>query len=185
MTFWSSTQTVWIQDGRGIGWGGHLFPHKYIKRSSSSRGPQTSRKASQYPWNEVGQKIKTKKKTKDYRTGTCPREWVLKETFPHIRSPLTGGFVGSLGTSERSTMKQIGGASGKESASNAGYERDLGSIPGLGRSPGEGHGNPLQCSCLENPLDRGTRWATVHRITKSWTWLKQFNMHVLPISGHL
>ena len=55
---------------------------------------------------------------------------------------------------------------GKEPACNAG---DLGSIPGLGRSPGEGNGNPLQCSCLENPIDRGAWWATVHEVTKSWT----------------
>ena len=48
--------------------------------------------------------------------------------------------------------------SGKESACNAG---DTGSIPGSGRSPGEGHGNPLQYSCLENPMDRGAWWATV------------------------
>ena len=50
--------------------------------------------------------------------------------------------MGSLGTSERSTTKQTGGASGKESASNAGDERDLGSTPGSGRCPGEGHGFP-------------------------------------------
>ena len=56
--------------------------------------------------------------------------------------------------------------SGKESACNVG---DVGSIPGLGRSPGEGNGNPLQCSCLENPLDRGAWWATVHGVTKSQT----------------
>ena len=60
-------------------------------------------------------------------------------------------------------------SNGKESACNAG---DLGLIPGLGRSPGEGHGNPLQCSCLENPMDRGAWWATVHGITKSQTRLK-------------
>ena len=48
---------------------------------------------------------------------------------------------------------------GKESACNAG---DPGSIPGLGRSSGEGNGNPLQYSCLENPMDRGHWWATVH-----------------------
>ena len=47
----------------------------------------------------------------------------------------------------------------KESACNAG---DLGSIPGSGRSPGEGNGNPRQCSCLENPMDRGAWWASVH-----------------------
>ena len=59
--------------------------------------------------------------------------------------------------------------SGKESACNAG---DLGSIPGSGRSPGEGIGNPLQYSCLENPMDRGAWWATIHRIAQSWTRLK-------------
>ena len=50
-----------------------------------------------------------------------------------------------------------GGSDGKESVCNAG---DPGSIPGLGRSPGGGHGDPLQCSCLENPMDRGAWWAT-------------------------
>ena len=52
------------------------------------------------------------------------------------------------------------GAEVKASACNVG---DLGSIPGSGRSPGEGNGNPLQCSCLENPMDGGAWWATVHR----------------------
>ena len=47
--------------------------------------------------------------------------------------------------------------------------RDAGSIPGSGRSPGEGHGNPLQYSCLENPMDRGACWATAHGVTKSET----------------
>ena len=51
------------------------------------------------------------------------------------------------------------GSAGKESAYNAGY---LGSIPGLGRSPGEGNGNPLHYSCLENSMDRGAWWATAH-----------------------
>ena len=60
------------------------------------------------------------------------------------------------------------GSDGKESACNGG---DSGSIPGSGRSPGEGHGNPLQCSCLENSMDRGAWWATVHGVTKSQTWL--------------
>ena len=56
----------------------------------------------------------------------------------------------------------------KASACNAG---DLGSIPGSGRSPGEGNGNPLQYSCLENPMDGGAWWATVHGVTKSWIQL--------------
>ena len=46
---------------------------------------------------------------------------------------------------------------------------DEGSVPGLGRSPGEGNGNPLQYSCLESPMNRGAWWATVHGIAKSWT----------------
>ena len=60
--------------------------------------------------------------------------------------------------------KSPGGSDGKESTCNAG---DLGSIPGLGRSPGEGHGNPLQYSCVENSMDRGAWWATVHGVAKS------------------
>ena len=59
----------------------------------------------------------------------------------------------------------------KASACNAG---DLGSIPGLGRSPGEGNGNPLEYSCLENPMDGGAWWATVHGVAKSWTRLTDF-----------
>ena len=55
--------------------------------------------------------------------------------------------------------------------------RDEGSIPGLGKSPGGGHGNPLQDSCLENPMDRGTWQVTVHRVAKSQTWLKQLSLH--------
>ena len=54
----------------------------------------------------------------------------------------------------------------------AGDVRDKSSIPGSGRSPGGGHDNPLQYSCLENPMDRGVWQATVHRITKSQTQLK-------------
>ena len=57
-----------------------------------------------------------------------------------------------------------GGSGGKESDCTAG---DLGSIPGWGRSPGEGNGNPLQYSCLENFMDRGIWWATVHGVEKS------------------
>ena len=56
-----------------------------------------------------------------------------------------------------------GGLDGQESTCNMG---DPSSIPGLGRSPGEVNGNPLQCSCLENPMDRGAWWATVHGVTR-------------------
>ena len=64
-----------------------------------------------------------------------------------------------------------GGSEVKASASNAG---DPGSIPGLGRYPGEGNGNPLQYSCLENPMDGGAWWAAVHGVTKSRTQLSDF-----------
>ena len=69
-----------------------------------------------------------------------------------------------------------GGSEVKASACNAG---DLGLIPGWGRSPGEGNGNPLQYSCLENPMDGGAWWATVHRVAKSWTRLSDFTYLIL------
>ena len=58
---------------------------------------------------------------------------------------------------------------------NAGDIRDVDLIPGLGKSPGGGHGNPLQYSCLKNPMDRGAWQTTVHGVTKSWTWLKRLS----------
>ena len=63
----------------------------------------------------------------------------------------------------------------KNLPANTGDIRDAGSIPGSGRSPGGGHGNPLQYSCLENPIDRGARRATVHRLVKSRTRLKRLS----------
>ena len=68
-------------------------------------------------------------------------------------------------------------ASGRETACHCRRHRDLGSIPGLGRLPGGGHGNPLQYSCLGMPRNRGAWWAMVHRVTKSWTWLKWLSTH--------
>ena len=64
-----------------------------------------------------------------------------------------------------------GGSDGKAPARNVG---DPGSIPGLGRSSGEGNGNPLQYSCLENSMVRGAWLATVHGVEKSWTRLSEF-----------
>ena len=65
----------------------------------------------------------------------------------------------------------------KNPPANARDVSDTGSIPGSGRSPGGGHGNPLQYSCLENPMDRGAWRATVHGVAKSQTRLKQLRMH--------
>ena len=74
-----------------------------------------------------------------------------------------------------------GGAVVKNPPAHAGDARDIGSIPGLERFPRGGNGNPLQYSCLENPMDRGAWRATVHGVTKSQTWLKLFSAHAHKI----
>ena len=90
------------------------------------------------------------------------------------------GIAGSCGRYTFSYLKNLhtilcfpGGSDGKVSACNGG---DLSSIPGLGRSPGEKNDNPLQYSCLENPMDGGTWQATVHGVAKSRTWLSNFTV---------
>ena len=89
--------------------------------------------------------------------------------------PLRMRAVWARGPSLRCFLWQCfyvtGDASGKELPASVGDVRDASSIPGSGRSPGEGNGNPLQHSCLENSMDRGAWQATVW-VTKSWTWLK-------------
>ena len=113
------------------------------------------------------------------------RKWQPTPVFVPGKSQGWGHLVGcrlwgrtELDTTEATEQHQQGpvkgfpgGLDGKESACNAG---DPGSIPGLGRSPGEGNGNPLQYSCLENPTDRGAWWPTVHGVAKSRTWLSNF-----------
>ena len=76
-------------------------------------------------------------------------------------------------------MDFLGGSDGKESACNAG---DRGSVPGLGTSPGEGNGNPLQYPCLENPMERGAWQATVYGIAKSQTQMSNFHLLTLDDS---
>ena len=66
----------------------------------------------------------------------------------------------------------------KSLPANAGDARDADSIPGLGRFPGGGNGNPLECSCLENPMDSGAWQITDHGVEKSQTWLEQLSMHL-------
>ena len=65
----------------------------------------------------------------------------------------------------------------KNLPANSGDKRDLGTVPGSGKTPGGGHGNPLQYSCLENPMDRKAWRATVHRVPNSQTWLMRLSMH--------
>ena len=77
-------------------------------------------------------------------------------------------------------MGVSGGASAEEPACQCRSCKRRRSEPGSGRAPGGGHGRPLQRSCLENPMDRGVCWATVHGVTQSWTWLKQLSTHTAP-----
>ena len=71
----------------------------------------------------------------------------------------------------------------KSPPANAGDSRDVDSIPGLGRSPGGGNGNPLQYSCLENPMDRKAWRATVHGVAKRQTQLKQPSTRAHTVDG--
>ena len=81
------------------------------------------------------------------------------------------------------TKRVFGGFTGGSVVKNLpAHAEDAGPIPGSGRSPGEGKGNPLQYSCLENSLDRGTWRATVHRVAKSRTRLKRLSMHNVTLS---
>ena len=73
------------------------------------------------------------------------------------------------------TSTHVSGLVVQNPPANAGDIRDAGSIPGSGRSPGGGPGNPLQYSCLENFMNKGGWWATVRGVTKSWTRLKQLS----------
>ena len=75
--------------------------------------------------------------------------------------------TGNKSASPISYLGFPGGTAVRNPPGNAGDTRDMGSIPGSGRSPGVGNGNPLQYSCLGNPMDKGARWAKVHEITKS------------------
>ena len=88
---------------------------------------------------------------------------VLKEPDSfHLIAPQTPGCNLPLGASQVAIVV-------KNPPANAGDKGDVSSTPGSGRSPGGGHGNSLQYSCLENPMDRGSWWSMVHRVAKSCT----------------
>ena len=82
----------------------------------------------------------------------------MTEVIKLVDKDLETGIINAL-----NIISYWGFSGGKKSIYNA---RELGSIPGLGRSPGEGNGNSLQYSCLENSMDRGDWWATVHGVTE-------------------
>ena len=100
-----------------------------------------------------------------WRDYTCPG-WLHQGQFPE-NSPIM--------IFQAQTLSFPGSLVGKETICNA---EDWGLIPGWGRSPGEGNGNPTLHSCLESSMDRGTWWATVHGVAKSWTGLKWPSTHL-------
>ena len=100
-------------------------------------------------------------------TSVSPRE---RRLLGLDHGPLPAGHHGGQRRERPSrTSLVLPGSSVGKSAYNAGDIRDAGSILGSGRSPGKGNSNPLQYSCLENPMDRGAWWATVHGVPKSHT----------------
>ena len=99
-----------------------------------------------------------------WSTQTYHISWKAESSPEHLREA-----VGSMGLP--------GDSVGRESACNAGDKGATGSIPGSERSPRGGHGYLLQYSCLQNPMDRGAWWGTVHGVAKSWTWLKRPSIH--------
>ena len=150
-------------------------------------------------------------KTKWYLKKPVMNSWVLHQSWTAYFQSFC--FVGTIHLDYNLYPPRFPGSNGKESACNAG---DPGSIPGLGRSPGGGHGNPLQpsclenlrgqrslagysswgckesdmteqlthtqCTCLQNPMDRGAWRATVHRVPKSQTSLKRLGTHARTAS---
>ena len=117
---------------------------------------------------------------RDCAGSRTPGGWAMlgpKQRSTQLKPPVHYAFLNTHTRARTHTHRQTdihtmgfpGGSDGKESACNAG---DLGSVLGLGRSPGEENGNPPQYSCLDNTMDRGAWWATVRGVTKSGTWLR-------------
>ena len=127
---------------------------------------------------KVGLKLNIQK-TKIMASGPINSWQTEGETMETVTDFILGGSIITADYDCSHEIKRCllsGGSEVKASACNTG---DLGSIPGSGRSPGEGNGNPLQYSCLENPMDGGAWWATVHGVSKSWTRLKDFTFTLL------
>ena len=117
--------------------------------------------------------------------GRCPRKAALGQPRRGIGSSRLGAIAWLRCCSHLSCHQDkpvsgtlwapdlgfTGASVSKESACSTAEAGDVGSIPGSGRSPRGGNGNPLQHSCLENPMDRGAWWAIVHGVRKSWTQL--------------
>ena len=91
---------------------------------------------------------------------------VFRQALKENTNPLRSSFSQSIMSAYYGARASKVALVIKNPAANAGNIRNVGSVPGLGRSPGGGHGNPLQYSCLENPMDRGAWWAIVHGVAK-------------------
>ena len=114
---------------------------------------------------QAGTRVMHAPLTQDW--STTAESAALGDVTPGPCLPLAPGpRVGNLTSSFLPEEGLLGGSDSKESACNAG---DLGSVPRLGKSPGEENGYPFQYSGLENQMDRGARWITVHGVAKSWT----------------
>ena len=133
------------------------------------------------PWTSpLGSSVHGYSPGKNTGVGSMPSSRALSRSRnrTHI-SCIAGGFLTrwAIGRHSIWLLHHVFGVyprwlSSKEPTCNAGAAGDAGSLPGWGRSPGRGHGNPLHYSCLENPTERGAQRATVHRVTKSETRLK-------------
>ena len=115
------------------------------------------------PWTEESGRLQS------VATQRVEHDWAAENACTHMLLTLQSKFW----ISDHLILGFPGGSDGKVSACNT---EDLGSIPESGRSPGKGNGNPLQYPCLENPMDRGAWWATVHEVAKSWTRLSNFTL---------
>ena len=111
--------------------------------------------------------------------GKIRQDWVTNTfTFFHIKKSVNKGKYSQSWASQVVIVA-------KNSPDNAGDTRNVGSIPGLGSSPGEGNGTPLPYFCLENPMEGGAWWATVHGVAKSRTRLSDFIFSYLSLSDLL
>ena len=143
-----------------------------IRRTKNRRGPIQRRRLNGCLKDFTLHKERRKEGTGDVLSASCMPAWSA-QLFLHCLKPTMHVFWASQ-------MAQ----GGEESACKAGDTGDLGSIPGLGRSPGRGHDNPLQCSCLEKSRDRGAWWATVHGVTKSQTRLNEHTHSGILLPGY-
>ena len=122
------------------------------------------------------------------RNNSVEIKWMLYNSLPglwsgnHCSGPLTRDFISCFWILHKWASQVV--LVVKNPPANARDVRDTGLIPGWERSPRGGHGNPLQYSCLENPMGRGAWRATVHRVSQRQTRLKRLRMHALQQWGH-